>query len=360
MIGTRDPQVENKPTLAQAVLFLALFDAIAIYAFVNLATGMHCIVFGPWRLEPTLGLAIGSFLVVGLPLLAMGLLRLHMRQGEMTGVFLDPLMAVFTPAMILSVLTQPAHLPGSTTLKWLVAATLLAASALATALLWNQVDDTAQRLWMPARTARSAYIALGCLCFAFLFVANSSNAIGTREYRVTAEPLPESASAEAILSNKDLWSRSEWDFLDYPEKLAVLAPLVSAECSRLNVAHPPALEAYSFREGLKGSYDPNRNTILFDVDTLDSGFEPSFETACHECAHAFQFACLEDPDIAQESIWLWQIDEHTLEQWNYEDLHYVSGHEDYGAYFMQDSELSARAWATHELEEFGGERATSR
>lgn len=62
---------------------------------------------------------------------------------------------------------------------------------------------------------------------------------------------------------------------------------------------------------------------------------------------------MRNPDVARGSAWPWPVDEATLGQWELEDVNYVDGDEDFGAYFMQDSELSARVWASHELEEFG-------
>ena len=352
MIGTHGLDKRGEPTPALVILFLALFCGFAAYAFGGMASSPRCMILGPWSFEPTV-LSIVSFLAVGLPLLVMGLLQLHVYQGESAGLLLDALTAVYLPAMIMMVLNQLVQLPGSAALKWLIAGALFVASGSTIALLLDHVSGSFQgEWWVPARMVRAVYLAVGCMCLVLMFAMDSADSVGTCEYRVDAGRLSEGASAEHVLNSIDLWSGEEWESADNYERLSLLAPLVSAECSRLNVAKPPSLEAYNLREGLMGSYDAERNVIELDVDALDSGFEVSFDTVCHECAHAFQFACLGDPSIVQGSAWLWRVDEGTLEQWGYEDVHYISGDDDYDAYFAQDSEFSARAWAAHELEAF--------
>jgi len=341
------------PAWASILLFLAIFDGIALVAFGGMSTSSHCVVLGPWSIEPSLGLSIAAVLAVGLPLLAMGLLRLHMPQGETTGVILDALMAVFTPGLVMMALEQLVRLPGSTVLKWLLAGALLLALGVAILLLWGQVTGGFGYGLASEKAVRAGYFSWGCLCLAFVLVMQPLKAVGPCECGIGGEPLPDGVSAEEILSDRALWSGDAWESLDYRGKLEKLAVVVSAECARLNIADAPAIEVYSLREGLAGAYDDKRNVIEIDAGVLDSEYSVAFEDVCHECAHAFQRACLDDTNVVQGSAWPWSVDERALGRWEYEDVNYVSGKEDFGAYLVQDSELSARAWATHELREFG-------
>ena len=105
------------------------------------------------------------------------------------------------------------------------------------------------------------------------------------------------------------------------------------------------------RSGLLGSYANDRNTIVLSRELLSGpNYAKALETLCHECAHAFQAACIEDPTVEKGSAWPWPVTSEVLSSWDLEYIDYVSGSEDFDAYYVQDTERSARAWGKLELD----------
>lgn len=327
---------------------LALFAGLLYLSGMYLDASEFCVPVGPWQIEPSPAFIVVFLGLVSAPLLIVNLLQLTIEAKKDYGFLFEAVSAAFTPAAVMLLVSALPGCPGSAALKWFIAFLLLVATLCLIPVLWNRLM-AGRFAWATREVAFACYYGLGMLCILFMVLVGRAG-YGTCEYFAAAQPLTDGLAAQAVLSDEQLWDDDTWDSLDTQGKLERLSAVVAAECARLNVKEPPTLEAYKLRTGLMGFYNEKRNTICLDTGVLaEGGFATSFGLICHECAHAFQTACVSDPSVAQGSAWPWPVDEQTLAIWADEGDSYVDIRETPEGYILQDSEFSARAWEDMEV-----------
>ena len=136
-----------------------------------------------------------------------------------------------------------------------------------------------------------------------------------------------------------------WDECGAQERVAALERLLQYESEKLGMP-PVPLAAARLRPTVLGEFDPADNDIHVDLDMLqEADAKRAMETLLHEAYHAFQFYLIDEIDWEADYTQNAYFNE--ARSWLENKENYVSGAEDFDAYYEQPLERSAR-WYSYE------------
>lgn len=140
---------------------------------------------------------------------------------------------------------------------------------------------------------------------------------------------------------------SRWAELDVQQKLNVCQKIVNVEARYTGLSHEILLGTDELSDGTLAYYKESTHQIVIDIDHLDSYSYEVLATLIHEVHHAYQYELVklyQKLDEEERNLLLFYDASIYMEEFaDYED-----GSEDFGAYYMQLSEIDARIAAETE------------
>ena len=137
-----------------------------------------------------------------------------------------------------------------------------------------------------------------------------------------------------------------WNSLSNEDKLTVLQAVADIERIYLGIPHELNVQAEEpERLSIQGSYLEKTHTI--SVSTISLRQDAPIElvnTICHESYHAYQYCLVRMYEECPEDLQHLKVYS-KVKQYRYEFDHYISGEEDYKAYYSQLCEEDARKYA---------------
>lgn len=174
-------------------------------------------------------------------------------------------------------------------------------------------------------------------------------------YLTPEEPVPAISSyqiepvLETMSNRTDVIAKLEndhWNTLNTSARLNTLQEILDIECAYLGLPDPLTVSVIEMdRESVHGSYSHSKRTVNINQNIF-SNASPEYllSILLHEVYHSFEHACidlLKTTDPSYQNLLL--FDRAVI--YAYESSNYISGEEDYQAYFNQLMEADSRAYA---------------
>lgn len=197
------------------------------------------------------------------------------------------------------------------------------------------------------------------LVTAFLF-SGAGNLI--ESYLTPAEPVPDISFyqiepvLETMSNRTDVIAKLEndhWNTLTTSARLETLQEILNIECAYLGLPGSLTVSVIEMdRESVHGSYSHSKRTVNIN-QTVFSSASPEYllSILLHEVYHSFEHACidlLETSDSSYQNLML--FDRAVI--YAYESSNYISGEDDYQAYYNQLMEADSRAYAELRIRDY--------
>jgi len=162
---------------------------------------------------------------------------------------------------------------------------------------------------------------------------------------------------ETIAANMDvleLLREDRWRELDLLQKLEVLTVVGVVEQNYLGLSNELNVYAANLPEYLAGYYNDARHEIVLNMDDLlDESIPASscLESFLHEVYHSYEYRCSEAYDDADEEVQALKIFQDAKIYMEELD-NYCDGTEDFDAYYTQQCEADARAYAESRVKDY--------
>lgn len=145
-----------------------------------------------------------------------------------------------------------------------------------------------------------------------------------------------------------LLRQEQYVHLTLRDKLAELQRVANISLELLGCEPVQVVAEEIDKEGVMGYYSDERKQIVLDTDVVEGKAEKAISVVLHECAHAYQFACVASVDWKNadtdlklyREVYLWK-----LEMENYINFEGEYTPEEYLAYASQAMEQHADAYS---------------
>ena len=153
---------------------------------------------------------------------------------------------------------------------------------------------------------------------------------------------------ETMSNRTDVIAKLEsnhWNTLTTSTRLETLQEILDIECAYLGLPYSLTVSVIEMdRESVHGSYSHSKHTVNINQNIFNSASpEYLLSVLLHEVYHSFEHACidlLETTDPYYQNLLL--FDRAVI--YAYESSNYISGEEDYQAYYNQLMEADSRAY----------------
>lgn len=161
---------------------------------------------------------------------------------------------------------------------------------------------------------------------------------------------------ETISNRTDVIAKLEnekWDALPSSARLNTLQEILDIECAYLGLPDSLTVSVIEMdRESVHGSYSHSKRTVNINKNIFNSA-SPVYllSVLLHEVYHSFQHACIdlyETTDPSYQDLLLFD----RAVVYAYESSNYISGAEDYQAYYNQLMEADSRAYEELRIQDY--------
>ena len=184
---------------------------------------------------------------------------------------------------------------------------------------------------------------------AFLLLIPALTAVFEKPQAVSA-PAPHASAVltggNNLFANYEtirLFHEETWPTLTEQEKTAAMQVIADIETNHLGIA-PVSVTVWPLDEGTLGSYAHSARQVMIDLAQIEAENDDVIRVILHECRHAYQHDCVDhvdwdDPVVQTLAYYA------PLRRWKEELTNYLNASVSFDAYYTQDIEADARAYA---------------
>lgn len=164
------------------------------------------------------------------------------------------------------------------------------------------------------------------------------------------------AILETMDQQSDLVSRLDenlWKAASSQERLTILQHILNLECRYLGIPYPLTVTLEDMdNDSIHGSYAHGSRTVYINREVFhQASAEYLLSILLHEVYHSFQHALIDLLDVTEEPFRdLLIFDKAAI--YTYESSHYISGSEDFSAYYNQHMEADSRAYSALRCQDY--------